>query len=122
MAEFEGLLGHPIVGFSWEGFVAENIIVNLSSRWRYSYYRTTSQTEIDLVLEGPGNEVWAIEIKRSAAPAVRNRYHTACVDVGATKKFVIYSGKERYSLKSDTEGIGLVEFLRLIRSEKFGLK
>lgn len=122
ISDFESLLGHPVVGFSWEGFVAENIIVNLSDKWRYSYYRTTSQTEIDLVLEGPRNEVWAIEIKRSAAPTLKNRFHTACDDIGATKKFVIYSGLERYPLTANTEAIGLIEFLNLIREENFGLR
>jgi len=62
IVDFESLLGHPGIGASWEGFVLENIINNLSDKWRYSYYRTSAQAEIDLVLEGPKNEVWAIEV------------------------------------------------------------
>ncbi len=113
--DFESLLGHPVVGASWEGFVIENIIINLSDKWQYSYYRTTTQTEIDLVLEGPDKQVWAVEIKRSAAPSLKNRFHKACDDIGATKKFVIYSGSERFHLTKDTEAIGLIDFLNLIR-------
>jgi len=44
-----------------EGFVIENIISKFTNKWRYSYYRTTGKIEIDLVLETPNNELWAIE-------------------------------------------------------------
>lgn len=116
ISDFETLLGHPSIGASWEGFVCENIINQLSSKWQYSYYRTHSQTEIDLVLEGPGKQVWAIEIKRTSAPAIKKNFHTAAEDIEATKKFVIYSGTDRYSLGDDTEVIGLINFLQLIES------
>jgi len=119
ISDFDSLLGHPVVGASWEGFVAENIIVNLSNKWQYSYYRTTTQTEIDLVLEGPGNQIWAVEIKRSAAPSLSKGFHTACGDIGATKKFVIYSGTERFPMSEKTEAIGLIEFLKLIADNDY---
>jgi predicted AAA+ superfamily ATPase len=116
ISHLEDLLGNPAVGASWEGFVAENIIIGLSNKWRYSYYRTTSQTEIDLVLEGPGNQVWAIEIKRSAAPKLTKGFHSACEDIKATKKFVVYSGTERFPMSGNTEAIGLIEFLKMINA------
>ena len=116
ISEMEDLLGNPAVGASWEGFVAENIILGLSNKWRYSYYRSTSQTEIDLVLEGPGNQVWAIEIKRSAAPKLTKGFHNACEDIKASKKFVVYSGSERFPMAGNTEAIGLIEFLKMINA------
>jgi predicted AAA+ superfamily ATPase len=109
-------LGHPVVGASWEGFVVENIINLLSKKWRYSYYRTVSQTEIDLVLESPANKTWAIEIKRSLAPEVGKGFHNACEDIEAGRKYVLYSGTERYLLSGDTEVIGLVDFLKMLRA------
>jgi predicted AAA+ superfamily ATPase len=116
ISQLEDLLGNPAVGASWEGFVAENIIIGLSNKWRYSYYRTTAQTEIDLVLEGPGNQVWAIEIKRSAAPKLSKGFHSACDDIKATKKIVVYSGTERFPMSGNTEAIGLIEFLKTINN------
>jgi len=92
----------------------ENIISCISDKWQYSYYRTASQAEIDLILEGPGNQVWAIEIKRSAAPVLGRGFHTACEDVGATHKFLIYSGTERFPLSGNAEAIGLIEMLELV--------
>lgn len=115
ISSFDSLLGNPVLGASWEGFVSENIIVNLSSKWRYSYYRTSTQTEIDLVLEGPDRQVWTIEIKRSSAPKLGNGFHTASEDIKATHKFVVYSGTERFPMARNTEAIGLIEFLKTVR-------
>lgn len=114
IADFESLLGHPAIGASWEGFVVENILNQLSDKWRYSYYRTTAQAEVDLVLEGPKNEVWAVEVKRSLAPKVTKGFHYACDDIQATRKYVIYSGNERFPLPNGVEVIGLIEFLQLL--------
>lgn len=117
IADLESLLGHPVLGASWEGFIAENIITSISNKWQFSYFRTTTQAEIDLVLEGPGNEIWAIEIKRSAAPVISKGFHTACGDIGATRKFVVYAGTERFPMSGGTEAIGLIEFLQLIKEK-----
>ena len=111
---YESLLGNPMIGASWEGFVAENIILQLTDQWRYSYYRSSTQAEIDLVLEGPDDEVWAIEIKRSAAPQISRGFHTAAEDIKATRKFVVYPGSERFPMGQSTEAIGLIAFLQMI--------
>ena len=113
---YESLLGNPMIGASWEGFVAENIILQLTDQWRYSYYRSSTQAEIDLVLEGPDDEVWAIEIKRSAAPQISRGFHTAAEDIKAARKFVVYPGSERFPMGQSTEAIGLVDFLKLLTS------
>jgi predicted AAA+ superfamily ATPase len=117
ISDFESLLGNPVVGASWEGFVVENIIQQLSGKWRYSYYRTATQTEIDRVLEGPDNQVWAVEIKKSGAPQLKKGFHIAAEDVKATHKFVVYSGSERFPLSGNTEAIGLIGFLRLLEEK-----
>jgi predicted AAA+ superfamily ATPase len=114
ISDFDSLLGNPLIGMSWEGFVAENIIVNLSNKWQYSYYRTTAQTEIDLVLEGPDRQVWAIEIKRSSAPVLGRGFYSACEDIKATRKFVLYSGTESFPMAGGIEVMGIIGFLKLI--------
>jgi predicted AAA+ superfamily ATPase len=111
ISDHETLLGHPVLGTSWEGLVLESIISSLSSKWQYSYYRTSSQAEIDLILEGPKREVIAIEVKRSSSPKVTKGFHLASEDIKATKKFVIYSGQDRFQLTDDTEVISLNTFL-----------
>lgn len=117
ISDFDSLLGNPVIGASWEGFVIENIIRELSNKWQYSYYRTTSQTEIDLVLEGPNKQVWAIEVKRSSSPILKSGFHSASEDIGATNKFVVYSGTERFPMSGNTEAIGLIEFLKMLKDK-----
>lgn len=112
---FEHLMGHPVLGASWEGFVVETVLNSISSSWTPSYYRSSNQAEIDLVLEKSNQEVWAIEVKRSIAPSLSAGFHRACEDIGATKKWVVYSGKDRFPIKNETEVIGLIEFLGLLK-------
>jgi predicted AAA+ superfamily ATPase len=108
------LFSHPKIGASWEGYVVENILNQIDDKWEYSYYRTSNQAEIDLVLQTPDNEVWAIEIKKSSAPKLTRGYHEACKDVKATHKWVVNANNDRYPLAQETEVIGLVEFLDLL--------
>lgn len=115
ISDYDTLLGHPVLGASWEGFVLESIIQSLSNKWQYSYYRTSGQTELDLVLEGPKNEVLAVEIKRSIAPKVSKGFHSASEDIKATRKIVVYPGEDRFPLSDDTEAISLHAFLAELR-------
>lgn len=111
IATFEDLQGHPVLGSSWEGLVVEHILRALSDQWQASYYRTASQTEVDLVLEKGVQERWVIEIKRSVAPKVSAGFHRAAADLQATRKLVIYAGQDRFPLGQDTEAVGVLAFL-----------
>ncbi len=122
ISSLDDLLGHPALGTSWEGFVVENIISQLSSKWQYSYYRSATQSEIDPVLEGPNLKIWAVEVKRSASPKITKGFHIACEDIGATEKFVVYSGTERYPLPNNTEEIGLIDSLQLLNKKPIRIR
>lgn len=62
----EDLLGHPIVGTSWEGWCIEQILAVMPG-WRASFYRTSSGEEIDLIIER-GRKRLAFEFKASMSP------------------------------------------------------
>lgn len=111
ISTFDDLLGHPVAGASWEGFVIENILNRLPDTWKYSYYRTADLTEIDLILEGPQKQRRAIEIKRSAAPTLTKGFFNGCKDIEATHKFVVYSGTEHFPMPESTEAVGVVDFV-----------
>jgi predicted AAA+ superfamily ATPase len=117
MPDLETLLGHPLCGPSWEGFVVENILALLPHTWRASYYRTGAQAEIDLVLEGPRREVLAIEIKRSLTPELGKGYRFAFADVGARRGYFVMPRGEKHPLAKGIEAIALVELVDLLRSE-----
>ena len=111
---FNDLLGHPVVGGSWEGFVIENILSVLDGRALPYYYRSAAGAEIDLILEFSGQEKWAIEIKRSTAPALSKGFHIACEDIRADRKFVIYSGSDRFPLTDNVIAISLAGIMQEI--------
>ena len=113
ISSYDQLMGHPAVGASWEGFVMENILNQLSPNWTASYYRSSNQAEIDLVLES-GADIWGVEIKKSIAPTISSGFHRACEDIGANKKYIVDSGSDRFPLRGDIEVIGLIEFVRMI--------
>jgi predicted AAA+ superfamily ATPase len=111
----EQLLGHPVVGHSWEGFVAETLLELAPVGTEASFYRTSAGAEIDLVLSLPGGELWAIEIKRSSAPTIEKGFHFACADLKPARQFIVYSGDERFPLGAGTEAIGLRGLAQLLR-------
>ena len=94
----EALLGHPAVGASWEGFVLENLITAAGTSASAHFYRTSGGAEVDLLLNWPSGECWAIEVKRSLAPKVERGFHSACEDLQPTRKLVIYPGDEPFPL------------------------
>jgi hypothetical protein len=108
----EELLGHPVVGASWEGMLIENILDALPPTARPTFYRTSAGAEIDLVIEFNAKERWAIEVKRSlGSPAPSKGFYIGCEDIRATKQIVLYPGEERYSLDPKTEVMPLQIFL-----------
>jgi len=111
---YNSLLGHPVVGKSWEGFVIENIMAVLPRRVQAYYYRTAHGPEIDLVLEFSPQERWAIEIKRSSAPSQPKGFHAACEDIEATKRFIIYTGTDTFSMPGQTPALPLQAFLTVL--------
>ena len=65
----EDVLGHPVAGPSWEGMVVESVIA-AAGEAPMSFYRTNAGAEVDIVIEGRRSRTYAIEIKRSTAPAL----------------------------------------------------
>ncbi len=113
---YNDLLGHPVVGKSWEGFVIENIAALLPSFAKAHYYRTLGGAEIDLVLEFGPNDLWAVEIKRSASATLSRGFHEACDDLRPARKFIVHAGADSFSINGDIRVISLFEFLDLVRA------
>ncbi|MDE0039480.1 MAG: ATP-binding protein [Gammaproteobacteria bacterium] len=109
------LAGHPVVGRSWEGFAIETLVSALPWPAFASFYRTQAGAEIDLVIEYPNRELWAIEIKRSLSAKPGRGFHVACEDIRPARRFVVHAGDDRYPVSATIEGIGLSELAREIR-------
>jgi uncharacterized protein len=106
LADKEALLGHPVVGASWEGYVIENLIA-LAGRAEPSFYRTSGGAEIDLVLSWPDGREWAIEVKRSLSPSPTRGMRSAMEDLEPERAFIVYPGTDRYRLGENIEAVGL---------------
>ncbi len=73
---------------------------------------------IDLVLEFTPTRRWAIEIKRSTAhPAARppgRGSHSACDDINAERRIVVYPGRESFPQANGVETLPLQVLMRTL--------
>lgn len=92
LGTLESLLGHPVVGGSWEGFCIETLIAAAPPGSEPFFYRTAAGAELDLVLRLPGDEICAIEIKRTTTPKVSRGFHLAVADIKARQNMLVYAG------------------------------
>ncbi|MCC6219745.1 MAG: ATP-binding protein [Deltaproteobacteria bacterium] len=116
--DFDTLLGHPVIGASWEGFVIETLLNVLPASFLPFFYRTAAGAEIDLVLELSPNKHFAIEIKRGLSPKLEKGFYNAISDLEPERAFVVYSGEERYPLGQNIEVIGLKEMANLLANHQ----
>ncbi|HET9184938.1 MAG TPA: DUF4143 domain-containing protein, partial [Solirubrobacterales bacterium] len=107
LGDKEALLGHPVLGASWEGYVIESLIALAPGRAEPSFYRTSGGAEIDLILGRPDGREWAIEVKRSLSPRPTRGMRSAIEDLQPERSFVVYPGEDRYRVAAGIEVIGL---------------
>ena len=90
LLEIEGmddLLGHPVVGASWEGWCIEQLCAALPG-WRASFVRTSNGEEIDLLMER-GQRRLAFEFKASTAPQLTRGCATMLRDAAPDHTWVV---------------------------------
>ena len=113
LVDLDQLLGHPIVGASFEGWIVEQITHHLPLGWGAFFYRTSAGAEIDLVLVRPAAQPIAVEIKASSAPHVSRGFHQALADLGCRRAFVVYAGNETYPLAEAVTALPVTELHRV---------
>jgi predicted AAA+ superfamily ATPase len=118
LTTLDDLLGHPVVGASWEAFVLENLVSCLPTGVTPWFYRTSAGAEVDLVIEKNSKERFAIEIKRSQAPSVSKGFYLGCQDIKATRRFVVYPGKERFPVAKEITAIPILDMMDELRDGK----
>ena len=111
----EAVLGHPVAGFSWEGFVIENVLRVVPERTEASFYGTATKVEVDLVLELPNGRRWAIEIKRGLATMDR-ALRVAFDDVRPDRAIVVHGRDGRFPKGGGVEAMDLAALLDDLRA------
>ena len=110
----DDLLGHPVLGASFEGWVIETLVQRLPADARAWFYRSHQGAEIDLLIERGGRPQIAIEVKRSSAPSPGKGFAQACDDLEVAQRWLVYPGTERYPLRHGAQAIGVVELAGLL--------
>lgn len=111
----DDVLGHPVAGPSWEGFVIENLLSVLPEGISAWFYRTAAGAEIDLVVEVNYQNRLAIEVKRSTAPKTSRGFYEGCADINPSGKYIVYSGNEQYSLNNGVMAVGIQDMMGILR-------
>lgn len=107
----ESLYHHPKLGASWEGFALESIIRHHeASDGEYYFWATQGHAELDLLIIKNGKRL-GFEFKYTDLPKVTKSMTIAMVDLKLDKLFIIFPGKESFSLTNNIDAIGLENYL-----------
>lgn len=106
------VLGHPVAGPGWEGFVIDNLIAAAGDRRTPYYYRTEDGAEIDLLFERGGAIEMAIEIKRLTAPVLSRGFRIARDTLEPKQAYLVHGGKESWLLEKGITAITLDDLMR----------
>jgi uncharacterized protein len=109
LATLDDVLAHPVAGGSWEGHVIDNLIAAAPLGTQAFFYRSSAGAEIDLVLDLPNRQRWAVEAKRSSAPSVSKGFHIAAQDLKADERLVVHAGKDSFPLGAGVRAVSLLD-------------
>jgi len=107
ISDFEELVSHPVFGFSWEGFVIDNICTYLNE-FETFFYKTSQGAELDLVLV-KGNKKIAFEFKVGDAPKPTRGFWNAVEDIKPEITFIVSPLADEYPISENVWGIGINE-------------
>ncbi|MDZ4255672.1 MAG: ATP-binding protein [Sulfuritalea sp.] len=102
IATLDDLSAHPGAGYSWEGFVIEQIIAAAPPLAEFSFYRTAAGAEMDLVVT-LGSRRIGYEIKLSNAPKPGKGFWHACDDLAVERAYVVAPVAAPYPLADKVE-------------------
>jgi len=112
--DYDSLLGNPVLGASWEGYVIEQIMRATHRKWEYYFYRTQHGAEVDLVLVNPAGTMYCIEIKFSSAPVLSKGFYHSIEDLQPAHKYVIVPAGDSYPKEGGIRVINLHGFLSTV--------
>lgn len=112
LPSFEALLGHPIIGTSFEGYVIEQIYRCLPNQsWKMYYHRTHTGAEVDLILISPNGNMTCIEIKNTNTPKLSKGFYQSVQDLQPQFQYIITPNSEKMSYSQDILVCNLQTFL-----------
>jgi predicted AAA+ superfamily ATPase len=118
ISTIERLMGNPIIGASYEGWVIEQICNSLlNSEIKPYFYRTHAGAEIDLLLDSPDGLI-AIEIKRSLTPKPTKGFYSAAEELNCKQAYIVYPGSETYPVTESLQAVSIEAILEIVNKIK----
>ena len=100
-----GLAAHPKFGASWEGFALEQVL-RAAGKDRAFFWGTHAGAELDLLLFHKGRRI-GVEFKTADAPDMTKSLHVALQDLKLDRAWIVYPGRELYSVHKQVEAMPL---------------
>ena len=116
ISSYQQLLGHPQAGYSWVGFVIQQILAVLPGDMRPYFYRTAGGAEIDLLLVRSNNVSYALEIKLSTAPQITRGNTEAVQDLQPQVHALIAPVTDSFPIKDKWMVYGVEGFLEVVKN------
>ncbi len=113
----EDLLGHPVAGPSYEGWVLETLAGAAPDGTSFHFYRSAEGAEINVILRLPQNRLWAVEIKRSSQPRPTRGFHYACADLSPERRWIVHPGTDEFSVGQGVTAISVRGLALRLREE-----
>lgn len=112
------VLSHPKLGASWEGFALEETIKGIGLREEEAFFwGVHTGAELDLVFERKG-KLYGVEVKYSQAPSLTPSMRFALKGLSLKHLWVVYPGKEKYSLNRNITVVPLTSFNKVIEFKR----
>ena len=103
---YDQLMGHPVLGYSWESLVLNNLMGHFG-RDIY-YYRTSHGAEVDFVLAYKG-KTYVVECKHTLAPKLTKGNYNAIRDIDPDFTLVVAPVKEGWPMAGNISVVSLSE-------------
>ena len=113
------VLSYPRFGFSWEGFVIEQIMALLHTDRDCYFYRTHAGAELDLLTFSRGRR-YGFEIKYDDRPHLTRSMHVALSDLTLEKLWVVRPSGPRYPLAERVEVVSVGDLPPLLATLRDG--
>lgn len=108
LGTFDQVVGHPVVGASWEGFAMEEVIQQEGADERdCHFWATHAGAELDLLITRGGRRI-GFEFKRTSAPRTTRSMHSALETLELDELRVIYPGDQAFPLAERITAVPLM--------------
>jgi len=106
--------GHPKLGASWEGFVIEQVVLQLGAQpAEIFHWRTHTGAELDLLVVR-GRRRLGFEVKRTVAPAVTPSMRSALQDLRLETLTVVHAGKQSFPMTKDIYALACADLVKRV--------